>query len=267
MNTGMLLDALRSKRPLVHHITNMVTVNECANVTLVVGGLPIMAHAPEEVAEMVEHSGALVLNIGTLTPAQVEAMLKAGRRANELKIPIVLDPVGAGATALRSESSKRLLAELQIGIIKGNAAEIAVLAGGVAEIKGVESIAVEGNVAALAAQLATATGAVVAVTGQVDLVTDGVRLIEIANGHPLMGTVVGTGCMSASLCGCFAAVEEDLLKAAAAALTVFGVAAELAAQKKTQPAAFRTALFDELYSLSTETVNEMQKMTERKISP
>ncbi|MDW7650695.1 MAG: hydroxyethylthiazole kinase [Bacillota bacterium] len=265
MKPALLLDVLRQKKPLIHHITNMVTVNECANITLVAGALPIMAHAPEEVEEMVGHAGALVLNIGTLAPAQVDAMLKAGRRANELGIPIVLDPVGAGATALRSESAKRLLAKLRIGIIKGNAAEIAVLAGGAAEIKGVESIAVSGDVSTLAASLAQATGAAVAVTGPVDRVTDGVRLVEIKNGHPLMGSVVGTGCMSASLAGCFAAVEKDGLRAAVAALTIFGVAAELASLRTQAPAAFRVALFDELFSLSAETVESRQKITERMI--
>ena len=265
MEIGSLLCTLREKKPLVHHITNLVTASECANITLVAGGLPIMAHAPEEVAEMVAHAGALVLNIGTLSPVQVEAMLLAGHGANQLGLPIILDPVGAGATTLRSQSAKELLSQLKIAIIKGNAAEIAILAGGVAEIKGVESIAVAGDVAELATALARATDTVVAVTGPVDIVTDGVRLVEVANGHPLMGTVVGTGCMSASLCGCFAAVEPDRLQAACAALAVFGVAAELAARKAGTPAAFKAALFDELYSLDANTVNEMQKVSEKVI--
>jgi hydroxyethylthiazole kinase len=261
MDVGGLLTVLRERKPLVHHITNMVTVSECANVTLVAGGLPIMAHAPEEVAEMVAHAGALVLNIGTLTPAQVDAMLLAGRRANELGLPVVLDPVGAGATALRSESARRLLSELEIAIIKGNAAEIAILAGGVAEIKGVESIGVSGDVAALAAVLSRATGAVVVVTGAVDLVTDGRCLLEVHNGHSLMGTVVGTGCMTASLMGCFSAVEPNRLRAAVAALVTFNVAAELAAPHSHGPAAFKARLFDELYRLDAETVEKMKQVT------
>jgi hydroxyethylthiazole kinase len=266
MEIGALLVKVREAKPLVHHITNMVTVSECANVTLVAGGLPIMAHAPEEVQEMVAHAGALVLNIGTLTPAQVAAMVLAGRRANELGLPVVLDPVGAGATTLRSESAKRLLSEVEISIIKGNAAEIAILAGGAAEIKGVESIAVCGDVAQLAAALARVTGSVVAVTGAVDRVTDGKRLVEVKNGHPLMGAVVGTGCMTASVMGCFAAVEPDRLIAAVAALVSFNVAAELAAEEARGPADFKAKLFDRLYRLQPDEVNRMQKIEESVIN-
>lgn len=266
MEIAKLLTLVREKKPLVHHITNMVTASECANITLLAGGLPIMAHALEEVEEMVGHAGALVLNIGTLSPAQVEAMLAAGRRANELGLPIILDPVGAGATALRTESAVRLLDQLQIGVIKGNAAEIAVLAGGRAEIRGVESLGVDGDVAALAVSLARRRRTVVAVTGAVDLVTDGRRLVEIGNGHPLMGKVVGTGCMSASLVGCFAAVEPDLLYATAAALVCFGVAAELAGEEGiTLPTAFKERLFDQLYRLDVAVVDKRKNITQRVI--
>ena len=263
MEIGGLLVKLRREKPLVHHITNMVTVSECANVTLVAGGLPIMAHAPEEVEEMVAHAGALVLNIGTLTAAQVDAMVLAGRRANELAIPVVLDPVGVGATCLRTEAAKRLLAEIKISIIKGNEAEIAIMAGGAAEIKGVESIQVSGDVSQLAAALARATGAVVAVTGAVDRVTDGHRMVSVCNGNQLMATVVGTGCMTASMMGCFSAVEPDPLQAAVAALVTFNVAAELAARTTTAPAAFKAQLFDELYRLDAEIVRIRQNITER----
>lgn len=263
MDAGLLLERVRAGKPLVHHITNMVTVCDCANITLLAGGLPVMAHAPEEVGEMVGHADALVLNIGTLTQAQVEAMLLAGRAANERGIPVVLDPVGAGATALRTEASARLLREIRINIIKGNAAEVAILAGGAAKIRGVESVGVAGDTAALAAALAEATGAVVAVTGAKDLVTDGKRLLEVANGHPLMGTVVGTGCMSASLAGCFAAVEPDFAVATAAALSVFGAAGEQAAERADAPASFKTALFDSLYRLDAATVRNLQKIRER----
>ncbi|MCW3490547.1 hydroxyethylthiazole kinase [Dethiobacter alkaliphilus] len=266
MEIGGLLEKLREEKPLVHHITNMVTMSECANVTLVAGGLPIMAHAPQEVAEMVSHAGALVLNIGTLTPAQVDAMVLAGRRANELGLPVVLDPVGAGATSLRSEAVKRLLKEIKISIIKGNEAEIAIMAGGAAEIKGVESINVSGDVVELAVSLARDTNAVVAVTGAVDRVTDGERMVEVANGNALMATVVGTGCMTASVMGCFAAVEKDTLKAAVAALVTFNVAAELAARNSDAPASFKSQLFDELYRLDEQTIRSRQNIKERMIN-
>ena len=242
MEIGSVLQKVRERKPLVHHITNAVTMSECANITLVSGGLPIMAHAVEEVEEMVEHSQALVLNLGTLTPIQVEAMVLAGQRANALQLPIILDPVGAGATRLRLVSCKRLLQVLKLSVIKGNAAEIAILAGGVAELRGVESIAVSGSVPSMAAALARKTGAVVAVTGAVDLITDGTRLIEVHNGHVLMSKVVGTGCMTASLMGCCAGVEPDYLQAAVAALVSFNIAAELAAETAPTPAAFKQEL-------------------------
>lgn len=261
MDIGTLFLRMREKKPLVHHITNMVTVSECANVTLLAGGLPIMAHAPEEVQEMVAHAGALVLNIGTLTPSQVEAMVLAGCRANDLGIPVVLDPVGAGATQLRSHSAKRLLREIRVGIVKGNAAEVAILAGGIAEIKGVESVGVAGDIEELAKALARETGSVVAVTGAVDRVTDGERYMEVHNGHALMGAVVGTGCMTASVIGCFAAVEQDRLKAAVAALATFNVAAELAAEVTSAPGSFKEKLFDCLWRLDAETLASKQNIT------
>ncbi|HZK24545.1 MAG TPA: hydroxyethylthiazole kinase [Oscillospiraceae bacterium] len=260
MDTGKIFTALRQRQPLIHHITNQVTISECANITLAAGGLPIMAHAVEEVAEMVASADALVLNLGTLTPAQIEAMLLAGRRANELQRPIILDPVGVGATRLRSASAKKLLAALQLSVIKGNAAEIALLAGGAAKIKGVESIAVPSNVVPLAAALARETGAVVVVTGAVDLVTDGQQLLEVHNGHPLMAKVVGTGCMTASVIGCFAAVERNYLVAAAAGLAAINVAAEKAAAEADGPAMFKIKLFDQLAGLSVSTLAARQKI-------
>src|SRR5436853_6939450 len=135
-----LLGRVREQRPLVHHITNMVVMNDTANITLAIGASPVMAHAREEVEEMVKFAGALVLNIGTLTPEQIEAMLLAGKRANELGIPIVLDPVGAGATNLRTQSALRLLGELNITVVRGNASEVGTLVGAAAETRGVDSI-------------------------------------------------------------------------------------------------------------------------------
>lgn len=209
-----------------------------------------MAHAREEVAEMVANASALVLNIGTLTQEQVKAMLLAGKKANELGIPVVLDPVGAGATRLRTESAIKLLREVKMAVIKGNAAEVAVLAGGRGKIRGVESVGVAGDVESLAVSLAKKNGSVVAVTGVVDFITDGKKTMKVLNGHPLMGKVVGTGCMSASVVGCFVATfPDELLKATAAALVSLGVAGERAAQVATTPAAFKTAFFDSVYLL------------------
>jgi hydroxyethylthiazole kinase len=255
LQTGADLRALRTRRPLVHQITNYVVMNETANATLAIGALPVMAHAPQEVEEMASAAGALVLNIGTLSDHWIEAMLSAGRAANKAGAPIVLDPVGAGATSYRTETAVRLLEALEIAVVRGNAAEIATLAGREAEIRGVESV---GDAASpeLARGAAKALGCVASVTGAVDHVSDGERSYSVANGHPLLGTVTGTGCIATAMTGCFLAVRPDApLEAAAEALVAFGVAAEDAAEDAKGPGSFHTALYDALAGLDPETVD------------
>ncbi|WP_292365656.1 MULTISPECIES: hydroxyethylthiazole kinase [unclassified Methanoculleus] len=246
-----LLAAVRSERPLIHHITNSVTINDCANITISTGAAPVMAEAPEEVAEMVAGAGALVLNIGTLSAAQVDAMLIAGRRANDLGIPVVLDPVGAGATEFRTATAKRLLDTLDIAVLKGNAGEIGVLAGTGGNVRGVDSGGVKGDPIETARECARATGTVVAMTGAVDVVTDGTHVYLVGNGNPAMDRLSGTGCMVASVTAAFVAVGDDRAVASAAALAAFGRAGERAAAGGfAGPYTFRTALFDELAGLS-----------------
>ncbi len=241
---------VRSKRPLVHHITNFVVMNTTANITLCIGALPVMAHAKEEVEEMVAAASALVLNLGTLWPEQVESMILAGRRANQIGIPIVLDPVGAGATHLRTSSAHRLLDELSIAIVRGNVAEVAALAGLKAKISGVESMGSTEDAAQVAAQFAGKFGCVAAVTGAVDVVTDGARWMRVANGHPMMSAVTGTGCMATSVVAACAAVETDFAIAATAALAAYGLAGEIAADRAQGPGTFQTHLYDALAGLS-----------------
>jgi hydroxyethylthiazole kinase len=260
VSPGQTLRELRERKPLVHQITNYVVMNETANATLALGALPVMAHAPQEVEEMAALAGALVLNIGTLSEHWVEAMLLAGKAASG---PIVLDPVGAGATRYRTETAKRLLDELDVTVVRGNAAEIATLAGRRAEIRGVESIAAGDEPAELARAAARTLGAVVSVTGPVDHVSDGERVIAIANGHELMGTVSGTGCMSTAVTGSFLAAKPDApLEAAAEALAAFGVAGEDAARDAKGPGTFHAALYDALYNLDPATLNERARVTE-----
>ncbi|MHB8389472.1 MAG: hydroxyethylthiazole kinase [Acidobacteriaceae bacterium] len=245
-----MIAKVRSRRPLVHHITNFVVMNATANITLCMGALPVMAHAIEEVAEMVAAASALVLNLGTLCPEQVEAMILAGRRANQMGIPIVLDPVGAGATQLRTRSAHRLLNELSVAIVRGNVAEIAALAGLDARIRGVESIGSTGDAAAVASEFAKQFGCVSAVTGPVDVVTDGMRLMRVANGHPMMATVTGTGCMATSVVAACAAVERDSITAATAALAAYGLAGQIAAEHAQGPGTFQIHLYDAIASLA-----------------
>ena len=245
------LRRLRETKPLVHQITNYVVMNETANATLAIGALPVMAHAREEVEEMVALAGALVLNIGTLSPPWVEAMLLAGKAANERGVPVVLDPVGAGATTYRTETAKRLVEELEISVLRGNAGEIATLVGVDAEVRGVESIGAGEGAAALAERAGRLVGAA-AVTGAVDYVSDGERTLGVDNGHELLGTVTGTGCMATAMIGCFHAVQADPLIAAAEALATFGVAAEDAAAEARGPGSFHVALYDALANLDAE---------------
>ena len=256
MKAGDSLRRLRETKPLIHQITNYVVMNETANATLALGALPVMAHAQEEAAEMAAIAGALVLNIGTLSPHWVEAMLIAGRIANERDIPVVLDPVGAGATTYRTETAKRILDELDVTVLRGNAGEVATLVGVDAEVRGVESIATGGDPAELARQAAKQLGVIASVTGPVDHVSDGETVIAIANGHPLMAAITGTGCMSSALTGCFLAVNRDApLDAAAEALVAFGVAGEDAAATAKGPGSFHVALYDELAALDPVTLD------------
>jgi hydroxyethylthiazole kinase len=269
---GEALSRIREERPLIHHMTNLVVMNDTANVTLHLGALPVMAYAREEVAEMVRQADVLLLNLGTPTPGRVESMLIAGRRANERGIPIVLDPVGAGGTTLRTESSLRLLEELQVAVVRGNAGEIASLsvASGVSEasglrgggiVRGVESVAGGNDPAAVAQAMAQEAGAAVAITGERDIVSDGRRTLGVDNGHRWLTTITGTGGMATTAVAAFAAVEEDRLVAAVGGLACFGVAAELAAQEANGPASFKVALFDQIYRLTAEQLARRARIT------
>ena len=257
---GATLRELRARRPLVHQITNYVVMNETANATLALGALPVMAHAPQEVEEMAAAAGALVLNIGTLSNDWVDAMLLAGKAT---RAPIVLDPVGAGATRYRTATAGRLLDELDIAVVRGNAAEVATLAGREAEIRGVESMGTDDSSAELAREAARTLGTVVSVTGPTDHVSDGERVIAIQNGHELLGTVSGTGCMSTAVTGAFlAAKPAEPLEAAAEALVAFGVAGEDAAREAKGPGTFHAALYDALYNLDPDTLDERARLSE-----
>jgi hydroxyethylthiazole kinase len=262
VKAGDSLGRLRDAKPLVHQITNYVVMNETANATLALGALPVMAHAREEVEEMAAIAGALVLNIGTLSPHWVEAMLLAGRIANERGTPVVLDPVGAGATTYRTETAKRILDEINVTVLRGNAGEVATLVGVDAEVRGVESIATGGDPAELARQAARQLGLVASVTGPVDHVSDGEAVVAIANGHPLMATITGTGCMSSALTGCFLAVNREApFDAAIEALVAFGVAGEDAAVGAQGPGSFHVALYDALAGLDPVTLDARARLS------
>lgn len=262
---GEILNKIRQRRPLIHHITNIVTTNDCANVTLAIGGLPVMVNAVEEVEDMVSSAQALVLNIGTLTTDQVDVMIKAGKKANSLGIPVILDPVGAGATEMRTKAARRILNEVQISVVKGNNAEVSVLAKSGGKIRGVESEEKQYNVQAYK-ELSHKYECVVGISGEKDIVVKENEVNFVYNGHPLMSKITGTGCMLSSVIACFCAVEQNYFTATIGAMVSFGISGELAAKNRFSlgPASFKTNFFDEIYNLSKDKVDNGKKIVEER---
>ena len=245
-----LLAQVHERHPLVHSITNYVTMKTTANALLAFGAAPVMAHALEEVEEMAQQSGALVLNIGTLSESWTAAMFKAGAAARAAKVPIVLDPVGAGATHLRTNTSLRLLAEVRPQVVRGNASEIMALAGD-GGARGVDARHGVGEAEVAAREVAARSGAVVAVTGADDFICDGGsgRTAWVRNGHPLMARITGSGCAVTALVAACCAVEPDHFRATVTALCLFGLAGEAAAEEAAGPGSFEMRLYDALDAL------------------
>lgn len=255
-----LLPEARAKKPLVHQITNYVTVNDCANITLAAGASPVMADDMEEAAEIAAVASAVVLNIGTLNARTVRSMLAAGRSANEHGVPVILDPVGAGASGLRNRTAAELLREVKFAAVRGNRSEIRTLAGLSAATRGVDAAESDSarddrETADLVRQLSIRLGCTVAATGPVDTVSDGNRTLLIRNGHPMLSSVTGTGCMCSALIGCFCGASHDFLLAAAAGIAVMGIAGELAYEQAGSmgSGSFRIALIDAVSRMNTET--------------
>lgn len=249
-----VVEKVRTENPLVHNITNVVVTNFTANGLLALGASPVMAYAKEEVADMAKIAGALVLNIGTLNETDIEAMVIAGKSANEHGVPVVFDPVGAGATPYRTETARKLVRELNVSIIRGNAAEIANVIGEQWTIKGVDAGESGGDVVTLAKKAAQQLKTVVAITGKEDVVTDGHMTYLIRNGHPMLTKVTGTGCLVTAVIGAFAAVEKNGVHAATAALTYYGVAAEIAAKETEGPGSFQIAFLNQLANIGADDI-------------
>lgn len=256
------LAAVKAKRPLIHHITNYVTVNDCANMTLAIGASPVMASDVGEVEDMVALASALVLNIGTLDSRSVTAMLTAGKKATELGKPVVFDPVGAGATPYRTRTAYQILEEVGVSVLRGNLSEIKTIYGLAADTRGVDSVADDADAEEVATALAGRLGCIVAVTGKTDVVTDGNRVCRIDNGHPLLAGVTGTGCMATSLVGSCCGVAEPFV-GAVAGIMVMGVAGELA-QEALRPGdgigTFRVRLFDAVSNMTPAMVVQAGKL-------
>lgn len=257
-SASTLMDRVRGKNPLVHQITNYVTVYFCANATICAGASPIMTDAPEDALDIARISSALVLNIGTLNPTIVDSMIKAGKVANDAGVPVVFDPVGAGATPYRTECSERILREVDVALIKGNGGEIGVLAGMGGEMKGVDSASV--GVADAAKALASKTGAVVTMSGPTDYVSDGKKVVAVEGGHPWLGQVCGSGCALSAVTGAYVGANGVNVDSAVAACSVFSVAAELSAKNAAGPGTFAASFLDELHRMDSKTLDSMAKV-------
>ncbi|MGB9735750.1 MAG: hydroxyethylthiazole kinase [bacterium] len=241
---------IRNSKPLVHHITNYVVMNVSANITLALGASPVMAHAKPEVEDMVSIANVLYINIGTLSDHWIEAMLSAGKMANKKHIPVLLDPVGAGATKYRTETAKRILEEIKIDILKGNAGEMQSLAGEDVKVKGVDAVTSAGL--ETAQSLAKKYELTAVVTGQKDYVSNGKQSAIIKNGTDMFSRITGAGCMLGSVIASFMAVNNDPFISAIEGLVSFEIAGEKAAARTKLPGSFMVALMDEIYSLNQE---------------
>jgi hydroxyethylthiazole kinase len=255
------LSKIRAQAPLVHNITNYVVMNNTANALLAIGASPVMAHSIHEVEAMVQLSQALVINIGTLSDAWIESMALAAQTAARLNIPIVLDPVGCGATEYRTRTALKLLRTARLSVIRGNASEIQALAYGSGNTKGVDSIHTPQDAFDAARELAQTYGCVVSVSGPVDLVVCCDRAAHISNGHPLMTRVTGMGCTSSALTGAFLAVEPDIFNAACLTMVVMGVAGELAAKIAVGPGSFQMHFLDVLHGINESDILQRAQVT------
>jgi len=253
------LDQLRAKAPLIHNITNYVVMNSTANALISIGASPVMAHAVEEMEEMAGLASALVINIGTLSDKWIEAMHVAGKAAKSKGIPVVLDPVGAGATTLRTDTTKELIQQVGPDVIRGNASEILAIARAGFTTKGVDSTASAESALEAAKDLAQSAGAVVSISGQTDYITDGKQVDQISNGHHLMGKVTGTGCTATALIAAFASVNSNYQAAAGEAMAVMGIAGEMAGEKADAPGTFYVRFLDALYQIDGDQIQKRWK--------
>jgi hydroxyethylthiazole kinase len=250
------LSAIRQQSPLVHNITNYVVMNTTANALLALGASPVMAHAEPEVEEMVGFAGALVINIGTLSDPWIRAMTAAARRAGEKGVPVILDPVGSGATGYRTRTARTLVDSFRPAIVRGNASEIISLCREELRTRGVDSADASDAALDAARVVQSRTGGAVCVTGRTDYIVGGPSPIAVSNGHPLMPRVTGLGCTASALCGAFAAVNPVFHLAAAHAMAVMGIAGEMAARTAMGPGSLQTAFIDSLYLLSEADIQE-----------
>jgi len=270
MDFETIVGNVRSKTPLVHNITNYVTVNDCANILLACGGSPIMSDDEGDVEDITSICGGLNINIGTLNRNTIPSMFLAGRKANELGHVTLLDPVGAGASRLRTETAAKLIDEIRFSVIRGNISEIKALAQGASSTKGVDADAADqvnadnvDSVIAFAKAFAQKTGAVIAITGATDLITDGKRVCLIRNGHPMMSRITGTGCMLSAMTTAFAVANPDrLFEAVCTSVIAMGLCGEIAHARLGDMdgnSTYRNYIIDAVYRLTAEQMKDGAK--------
>lgn len=268
LKVGELLSEIKNKKPLIHNITNYVTVNDCANAVLGIGASPIMADDIAEAADITAISSALVINIGTLNYRTVEAMLASAKKANEIGVPVVFDPVGAGASLLRNETTQKILSKVKISVLRGNMSEIAFVAGLNATTKGVDASDKDINSndgVDMAISVAKKLRCVVAITGVIDIISDGQHVVKISNGHKMLSNVTGTGCMTTALVGSFCgATTEDYFSAAIGGVVSMGIAGEIAFEKAggNGTGSFHIAIIDAISQLNNNIIVERAKINE-----
>jgi hydroxyethylthiazole kinase len=257
IETNKITEALlkvRTKSPLIHNITNYVVMNNTANALLAIGASPVMAHATNEVEDMVSIAASLVINMGTLSEKWVDAMLLAGKKATEKTIPIVFDPVGVGATPYRTQIAQQIIETCKPTVIRGNASEIMALFNTNVKTKGVDSTVSSNTAIDSAKLLAKSTNAIVVVSGETDFITNGEKIATISNGNPIMAKVTGMGCTATAIIGAFAGAEEDLFLATVSAMAVMGITGEIAAKKSNGPGSMQMNFLDTLSTLSEEQI-------------
>jgi len=260
--TAELIKKIKTTSPLVHNITNFVVMNSSANILLAAGASPVMAHCIGEVEEMTALADALVLNIGTLQDDWIESMICSGKAANVKGIPVILDPVGAGATILRTQAVKKIMTESSISVLRGNASEIFSLASDNIRTRGVDStLAVNHQMVEDAKKLASDMNCIIAISGAKDIVTDGRTTFQVQNGQPVMTKVTGIGCGLSAVTGAFcAAAGENLIFAVAAAFGFYGMCGDLAVRISDKPGSFFVAFIDTLYSAPSKSIADLLKI-------
>ncbi len=241
---------IRRKKPLVHHITNFVVMNDSANITLALGASPIMAHAIDELEDLIKIASVLYINIGTLDPLWIQSMKMAGKIAEKYNVPVLLDPVGAGASKLRTETVFSLLENFPVSILKGNGGEMLALSGREGGVKGVDSL-VNADIN-VADNLAEKYNLTAVITGKIDIISDGKKKALVENGSELFQYITGSGCMVGSVISSFLGVLRDSFKASVDGLVTFNIAGELAEKKSSGPGSFRQILMDEIYNMNEE---------------